>query len=189
MSFSHLQTDRLIGMHNNLIQQLIWNVHKCSLCPLSEIKNYFPYRDCYQCESSMRLLHRFTGLLLSRGKLCFRRGLPGWGGSEQGWEDLGSCSSSCTSLWVILCTSFSLFAPWFLHLYACVLSHFSRVRLFVTPWTVACQAPLSMGFSSGFSLWSMSSRVHRGQQLPGVGSVATASRLWAQAHQLQAHVG
>ena len=23
----------------------------------------------------------------------------------------------------------------------------SRVRLFVTPWTVACQAPLSMGFS------------------------------------------
>ena len=24
---------------------------------------------------------------------------------------------------------------------------FSRVRLFVTAWTVACQAPLSMGFS------------------------------------------
>ena len=29
----------------------------------------------------------------------------------------------------------------------CVLSSFSRVRLFVTPWTVGCQAPLSMGFS------------------------------------------
>ena len=29
----------------------------------------------------------------------------------------------------------------------CVLSCFSRVWLFVTPWTVACQAPLSMGFS------------------------------------------
>ena len=28
-----------------------------------------------------------------------------------------------------------------------VLSHFSHVQLFVTPWTVACQAPLSMGFS------------------------------------------
>ena len=27
-----------------------------------------------------------------------------------------------------------------------VLSHFSRVRLFVTPWTVAHQAPLSVGF-------------------------------------------
>ena len=30
---------------------------------------------------------------------------------------------------------------------ACVLSHFSHVRLFVTPRTVACQAPLSIGFS------------------------------------------
>ena len=30
---------------------------------------------------------------------------------------------------------------------ACVLSCFSRVQLFATPWTVAHQAPLSMGFS------------------------------------------
>ena len=29
----------------------------------------------------------------------------------------------------------------------CVLSHFSHVRLSATPWTVAHQAPLSMGFS------------------------------------------
>ena len=28
----------------------------------------------------------------------------------------------------------------------CVLSHFSCVQLFVIQWTVACQAPLSMGF-------------------------------------------
>ena len=28
-----------------------------------------------------------------------------------------------------------------------MLSHFSHVRLFATPWTVAGQAPLSMGFS------------------------------------------
>ena len=28
-----------------------------------------------------------------------------------------------------------------------ILSHFSRVQLFVTPWTVAYQAPLSMRFS------------------------------------------
>ena len=27
-----------------------------------------------------------------------------------------------------------------------MLSHFSHVQLFVTPWTVACQTPLSMGF-------------------------------------------
>ena len=29
---------------------------------------------------------------------------------------------------------------------ACVLSHFSHVQLFVTLWTIALQAPLSMGF-------------------------------------------
>ena len=29
----------------------------------------------------------------------------------------------------------------------CMPSHLSRVRLPVTPWTVVCQAPLSMGFS------------------------------------------
>ena len=28
----------------------------------------------------------------------------------------------------------------------CMLSHFSRVRLFTIPWTVAHQAPLSLGF-------------------------------------------
>ena len=27
-----------------------------------------------------------------------------------------------------------------------LLSRFSRVRLCVTPWTAACQAPLSIGF-------------------------------------------
>ena len=32
-------------------------------------------------------------------------------------------------------------------MHACVLSHFSHVWLFETPWTVAHQAPWSMGFS------------------------------------------
>ena len=30
---------------------------------------------------------------------------------------------------------------------ACVLSHFNRIRLFATPWTIARRAPLSMEFS------------------------------------------
>ena len=30
-------------------------------------------------------------------------------------------------------------------IYVCVLSCFSHVRLFETVWTIACQAPLSMG--------------------------------------------
>ena len=33
------------------------------------------------------------------------------------------------------------------YMLACVLHHFSRVRLFATLWMEACQAPLSMGFS------------------------------------------
>ena len=33
-----------------------------------------------------------------------------------------------------------------LYICVCVLSRFSRVQLFVTPWTVTHQAPLSMGF-------------------------------------------
>ena len=36
---------------------------------------------------------------------------------------------------------------WYIILCACMLSHFSSVRLFVTLWTVAHQAPLSKGFS------------------------------------------
>ena len=38
-------------------------------------------------------------------------------------------------------------------MHACVLSSFSRVRLFATPWTAPGQAPLSMGFFSQES-WS-----------------------------------
>ena len=40
---------------------------------------------------------------------------------------------------------FSVVAHWLRHWD--FLSVFSRVQLFATPWTVTCQAPLSMGFS------------------------------------------
>ena len=33
------------------------------------------------------------------------------------------------------------------HMFSCVISNFSHVQLFTTPWIIACQAPLSMGFS------------------------------------------
>ena len=32
-------------------------------------------------------------------------------------------------------------------LHSCLLSHFSHVPFFVTLWTIACQAPLAIGFS------------------------------------------
>ena len=64
-----------------------------------------------------------------------------------------------------VCLSFFLLSPLFLLVFfppfqqtfirhqLCMLSRFSRVWLFVTLWTVACQAPLSMGFY-GQKYWS-----------------------------------
>ena len=45
---------------------------------------------------------------------------------------------------VVLFCLIKYYMPAMLWLHACVIS---RVQLSVTPWTVACQAPLSMGFS------------------------------------------
>ena len=50
---------------------------------------------------------------------------------------------------------------------ACVLIHFSCVCLFATPWTIALQAPLSMGFSRQ-DYWSELSCPPPGD-LPGLG--------------------
>ena len=46
------------------------------------------------------------------------------------------CEVAGLTMWVCMCV------------YMCVLSSFSYIRLFVTLWTVACQANLSMGFFS-----------------------------------------
>ena len=40
---------------------------------------------------------------------------------------------------------FALVVLQYIFIYIYVLSHFSHVQLFVTPWTVVCQAPLSTG--------------------------------------------
>ena len=52
-------------------------------------------------------------------------------------EGRGSTCVACLSACVCVCVCMCL--------YVCVLSRLSTVQLFVTPWTVACQAPLSMG--------------------------------------------
>ena len=51
-------------------------------------------------------------------------------------------SHSCQTCIALCMLSFHLFC-----LYACVLSCFSHAQLFAILWTVARQAPLSMGFS------------------------------------------
>ena len=57
---------------------------------------------------------------------------------------------------------------------ACMLSHFRGVRLFVTAWTVACKASLSIGFSrQGY--WSELPCPHPGNLPdPGIYPVAPA---------------
>ena len=50
-------------------------------------------------------------------------------------------------------------------MHACMLSHLSCFQIFVTPWTVACQAPLSVGFSrqeywSGVDMLSSREALH-----------------------------
>ena len=51
-----------------------------------------------------------------------------------------------------------------------MLSHFNRVRLCATQWTVACQAPLSMGFSKARILESVSIPSSRGSSQPRDGA-------------------
>ena len=40
---------------------------------------------------------------------------------------------------------FQIFDFWHDYIPVCMVSRFSHVRLFATPWTVACQAPLEPG--------------------------------------------
>ena len=58
-----------------------------------------------------------------------------------------------------------------MHIYACMLSHFSCVRLFKTLWTATCQAPLSMGFSRQ-EYW-------RGLPYPSPGHLPDSGIEWA----------
>ena len=58
----------------------------------------------------------------------------------------------------------------------CVLSRFSHAQLFATPWTVARQAPLSMGFSRQEILeWVAISYSKRSSQLRGQSHVSYVS--------------
>ena len=55
-----------------------------------------------------------------------------------------------------------------------MLSCFSCVQLFVTPWTVACQAPLSMGFSRQ-EYWSTGVDSHLVNNYKDLGGVSSWS--------------
>ena len=58
-----------------------------------------------------------------------------------------SVTGGVSLLWETRHTSFHKHSSTVANEHACVLSCFSRVQLFEILWIVACQAPLSMGFS------------------------------------------
>ena len=65
----------------------------------------------------------------------------------------------------------------------CVLSCFIHVQLFVTPWTVARQAPVSMGFSrqeywSGLPCPPPGNLLNPGIKPTLIGGFFTASSIW-----------
>ena len=80
-------------------------------------------------------------------------GLPSMGSHRVGhnWSDLAAAAVTELGIQVIQEEWRKLLAPQpsvYPHVTCCaVLSHFSHVPLFVTLWTIALQAPLSMGFS------------------------------------------
>ena len=82
--------------------------------------------------------------------------------------------SICAIRWVLISYLF----------HVCLLSHFSHVQLFVTPWTIACQAPFSMESSrqeswSGYPFPSPGDRLDPGVELASPMSPALAGGLFA----------
>ena len=81
-------------------------------------------------------------------------------------------------------------------LHACVLSHFSRVRLSVTPWIMACQAPPSMGFSKQ-EYWSglpfpspvIKYEVSEVRDVKSLSRVQLFATPWTAAHQVPLSMG
>ena len=63
------------------------------------------------------------------------------------WVAISSSRGSSRPRDQALISLISCTAGWFFTIRACVLSRLSCARLCATPWTVARQAPLSMGFS------------------------------------------
>ena len=101
-----------------------WNWKESLSEPGCATLNFFYETNCTKC-CEVRLASHSLYLFLTNKDSIF----------VHTWSRKNSQKSY--ALWVCLQVYFE----------PCVLSHFSHVWLFATPWTVACQAPLSMGFS------------------------------------------
>ena len=84
-----------------------------------------------------------------KSTIPFCKGLPFGVWEVEIPPDVWSCWCACILAWMILAGNLESCSGllWCLSSHLCMLSRFSYVRLCATPWTVARQAPLSMGFS------------------------------------------
>ena len=87
-------------------------------------------------------------------------------------------------VWVLLdIINFYFIAPTAEYIIACMLNCFSHIWLFATPWTVACQAPLSVAFSrqeywSGFPCPPPGDLPNPGNESADLGSPALSDRFF-----------
>ena len=140
-----------------ITESVMLSKHFVLCCPLLFLPSIFPSIRVFSTESALRSCGQSIGTSASTSVLSV---------NIQGWFPLGltglislqskglSSVFSSNKVWSINSSVFSLlYGPtltpthnyWKNH--RRVFNHFSRVQLFVTLWTVACQGPLSLGFS------------------------------------------
>ena len=111
------------------------------------------YQSAFNQRNRARRVYKSRDLLHDFG-LCY---CEAW--LDKSEVHIAGCQKDRLELWLALklqstgriphqgMITFSLKVYQLIEFYACVLNCFSHVWLFVTLWTVACQAPLSMEFS------------------------------------------
>ena len=104
--------------------------------PLSRLNS----RNSFSHSSQGWKFYLWAGLVSSEA-----RSLASCPMSSRGLSSVGICEEMREVLISSTCEDTLREGPL---LHTCVLSHFRRVLHFATQWTIACQAPLSMGFSS-----------------------------------------
>ena len=138
-------------------------------------------KEYLQCSPSWSLVTQVFNSSVARGKAGKIKVLP----EEElgGWDGGGRLPGFGQHLSTNLPGSILYFNN--IYICVCVLSHFSCARLFATLWTLAFQAPLSMGFSRQ-EYWSGLPRPPPGD-LPNPGIELTSPALqadsWPLSHQ------
>ena len=143
----------------------------CVILIISKLKNIFHGNHCWHCLICALKQNRINLLLFSLKKLKKKKTKCEKGGrilcfitnhrilkhkifhsqisasSYWAWWLLSWCQAEEFGCFPIYLTIYSILGHQEIQATVCVLSRFSCVQLFPTPWTVACQAAVATGFS------------------------------------------